>query len=73
MMPFISDQIGAQAMMTTAQLIDRADKELAAARHRRAIASAEERIRDGYATDNIAQRTEAQFDLMDAALGQERR
>jgi len=55
------------------ELIAKADRELATARQLRAIRNAEERVQVGYITDDIGRRTVAQFDFMDAALGQERR
>jgi hypothetical protein len=51
---------------TTAALIAQADKELATARHRRAIRRAEERIANA---PSLAARVDAQFGLMRAVGG----
>lgn len=53
--------------------IERADKALAAARQVRAIRAAERRVQEGHFSNNIGERTVAQFELLDAALGEGRR
>jgi hypothetical protein len=54
-------------------LIRTADRQLAHARHMRAIERAEDRVSMGHLAGNISERVQAQFDLMDTCLGQERR